>query len=145
MSHMEHRCGTRHAVEGTVTLQPHGAPALTARLIEASISGMFVEMTTMPFCCNSVVDVEMTLPGEAGLRTYRWQAMVIRKTASGAGLMFDRLRPPAISRLMASAAAGLPLPVHATVPSSVTFAPPLPPSTPFPPPVALRCVVTHPT
>jgi hypothetical protein len=110
---MEHRCGSRHRIAGTVTLQAAGVGAYPARLVEASISGMFVETAVeAPFCCNSVIDIEMTLPGEAALRTYRWQAMVIRKSGTGLGLMFDRLRPPAITRLMESAAAGMPLPAR---------------------------------
>jgi hypothetical protein len=108
---MEHRCGARHPIDGVLTLVAAGVGEHTARLVEASISGMFVETRApAPFCCNSVVDVEMTLPGDSGLRTYRWQAMVIRKTGQGMGLMFDRMRPPAITRLLASAAAGMPLP-----------------------------------
>lgn len=118
MAAMEHRCGMRHPVEGTVTIAAPGIGAVPARLIEASISGMSVEMAAVPFCCNSVVDVEMLLPGDTELRVYRWQAMVIRKTADGMGLMFDRLRPPAITRLISSAADGLPLPARSTAPAS---------------------------
>ncbi len=93
-------------------LRAQGVAARRARILEASISGMFVELPDSPFCCNCVLAVEMTLPGDAGLRTYCWQAMVIRKTDAGMGLMFDRLRPLAITRLMESVAAGLPLPAH---------------------------------
>lgn len=108
---MEHRCGTRHRVEGELTLRAHGGSAITtARLVEASISGMFIAAPAAPFACNAVIDVEMTLPGDSSLRTYRWQAMVIRKTERGVGLMFDRLRPHAINWLIASAEAGMPLP-----------------------------------
>jgi len=104
----------RHPVDGTVSIAASGIGAVPARLIEASISGMSVEMSPVPFCCNTVVDVEMMLPGDTELRLYRWQAMVNRKTADGMGLMFDRLRPPAITRLIASAADGLPLPARST-------------------------------
>ena len=110
MSHMEHRCGARHAIDGTVLLIAPGLEPVPARLLEASISGMFVAVTPGPFCCNSVIVVEMTLPGDVGLRTFRWQAMVIRKTETGMGLMFDRVRPAAITRLLDTAAAGMPLP-----------------------------------
>jgi hypothetical protein len=80
---------------------------VTAHTREVSLSGMFVETVPGSFSANSVIDVELTLPGTAGLRTYRWQAMVIRTTESGVGLMFDRLRPPAVTRLMAILDAGL--------------------------------------
>ena len=102
---MEHRVGVRHALAGRLTLRSPGQGAVTGRLREASISGMFVETAPEFFACHSVVDVEMVLPGTAGLRSFRWQAMVIRRTAEGVGLMFDHVRPPAISRLLATAKA----------------------------------------
>lgn len=106
MGRMEHRCGSRHPLAGGLVLYARDAVPVAATLREASISGMFVETAPQAFYCNSVIDIEMTLPATAGLRTYRWKAMVIRKTAEGIGLMFDRVRPPAITRLMASAEAG---------------------------------------
>jgi hypothetical protein len=84
---------------------------------------MFVEAPAAAFCCNCVINCEMTLPGDAGLHTYRWQAMVIRKTPGGMGLMFDRVRPPAITRLLASAAAGMPLPGLTAAAKVVTLRP----------------------
>ncbi len=108
MARMEHRCGTRHPVSAAVMLRPHGLDAVPGRIQEASISGMFVEAAPELFCENSVIDVEVTLPGLTVLRTFRWQAMVVRRTGTGLGLMFDRLRPPAISRLLARAQGELP-------------------------------------
>jgi len=107
MVRMEHRCGARHPLTATVTLYSREGEFVRARMSEVSISGMFVETPAEMFCLNSVIDLEMTVPGTAGLRTYRWKAMVIRKTDHGVGLMFDHVRPPAIVRLMASAEAGL--------------------------------------
>lgn len=113
MGRMEHRCGTRHALDAAVTLHARGVGAVAGRIREASISGMFVEAPPELFAPRGVIDVEVTLAGPVALRTYRWQAMVVRRTAKGLGLLFDRLRPPAISRLLAateaaSAAAVLP-------------------------------------
>lgn len=106
---MEHRFGTRRAIRAAVTLQSHHGAAVRGQTCDVSISGMFVETTPAVFSVNGVIDVELTLPGVTGLRTYHWQAMVIRSTPSGIGLMFDRLRPPAITRLLARIDAGLPL------------------------------------
>lgn len=100
MGRMDHRCGTRHAVDARVVLYPRGLAGVAGRIREASISGMFVEAPPAVFADNNVIDVEVTLPGVAALRTYRWQAMVVRRTTTGLGLMFDQLRPPAISRLL---------------------------------------------
>lgn len=108
---MEHRFGARHALSGRLVLRSASTGPVPAQLREASISGMFVEAPPEAFSTNTVVDVEMTVPGATGLRCYHWQAMVIRKSRDGLGLMFDRVRPPAISRLLAGAAAldvGLP-------------------------------------
>jgi len=102
---MEHRFGVRHPLGGRLTLRNPGQGAVTGRLREASISGMFVETAPEFFACHTVVDVEMVLPATAGLRSFRWQAMVIRRTVDGVGLMFDRVRPPAITRLLATAKA----------------------------------------
>ncbi len=104
---MEHRFGNRRTIRTPLVLHPHGCDAVRAHTCDVSISGMFVETAPEPFPENSVIGVELTLPGVAGMRTYRWQAMVIRSTASGIGLMFDRLRPPAITRLLANIEAGM--------------------------------------
>lgn len=112
---MEHRFGNRRRVRAVVVLHARGAAPVLAQTREVSISGMFVETPPESFAANSVLDVELTLPGAAGLRTYRWQAMVIRTTATGIGMMFDRLRPPAITRLLASVDSGL-----AQVPAAVS-------------------------
>jgi hypothetical protein len=104
---MEHRLGARRPARAAVVLHPHAGAALLAHTREVSISGMFVEAPPALLAAHEVIDVEMTVPVTAGIRTFRWQAMVIRKTASGVGLMFDRLRPPAITRLLANIDAGL--------------------------------------
>jgi hypothetical protein len=90
----------RRPVEAPVVLHPRAGLPLVGSVAEVSISGMFVTARPEEFCTNSVIDVEMTLPGAVSLKTYRWQAMVIRKTATGIGLMFDRLRPPAVVALL---------------------------------------------
>ena len=104
---MEHRCGIRHAVRAPVILHVAGRAPVRAFTREVSISGMFIELPKATACGHGVIEVEATLPASAGLRTYRWQAMVIRRTDLGVGLMFDRLRPPAALLLIASAEAGL--------------------------------------
>jgi hypothetical protein len=107
MGRMEHRCGTRHPLEARVTLYARDERSTIAHVREASISGMYVEVLGHEPGLSGVIDVEMTVPGPAGLRTYRWQAMVVRRTETGLGLMFDRVRPPAIVRILAQAEAGL--------------------------------------
>lgn len=98
---MEHRLGTRRSISAALALHPRGRPPVLTRTLEVSISGMFVDAPADQLGIHEVVDVEMTLPAIRGPRTFRWQAMVIRSTNAGIGLMFDRLRPPAINRLLA--------------------------------------------
>jgi hypothetical protein len=117
---MEHRLGARRPVMVNVVLYPHDAPAVLAHTRDVSISGMFVEASAQMLSAHGVMDVEMTLPVATGLRTFRWQAMVIRRTASGAGLMFDRLRPPAITRLLANLDSGLPNGESIALPGKLT-------------------------
>jgi hypothetical protein len=100
---MEHRCGNRHPLRTLVVLHTTGGIPVRGHTREVSISGMFVDVAPEHFSANSVIDIELTVPGTTGLRRYRWQAMVVRRTGDGVGLMFDRLRPPAIGRLMAIA------------------------------------------
>lgn len=117
---MEHRLGTRRPVSAAVVLYPPGGTPVAGHTREVSISGMFVEAPTERFTGNGVINVELTLPGRADLRTFRWQAMVIRKTATGLGLMFDRLRPPAITRLLESLELGLPPAAARAIPEKAT-------------------------
>lgn len=104
---MEHRLGVRRAVTAAVVLYPHTGGPVLARTSEVSISGMFVEAPAALLAAHEVIDVEMTVPASTGMRTFRWQVMVIRKTPTGVGMTFDRLRPPAIMRLLANLDAGL--------------------------------------
>ncbi len=100
---MEHRCGNRHPLRTLVVLYAAGGAAVRGHTREVSISGMFVDVASAHFVTNSVIDIELTVAGTSGLRSYRWQAMVVRRTGEGVGLMFDRLRPPAVGRLIANA------------------------------------------
>lgn len=99
---MEHRIGTRHPVAVEIVLHPMGKVPLVGCTREVSISGMFVEAPPQHLPLHSLVELELTLPVALSPRTFRWQAMVIRRTDNGVGLMFDRLRPPAITRLLAN-------------------------------------------
>jgi hypothetical protein len=103
---MEHRCGTRHSLPAVVTLYPRFGGALRALVRDISISGMFVELDsgrgTMPM--QSLVEIELPKATTGG-RCTRCLAMVARATQGGLGLMFDRLGPPAVTRLLAGATA----------------------------------------
>lgn len=102
---MDHRCGTRQNIPVLATLYPRMAGPVRARVRNMSISGMFVEIrphaAVLPL--QSLVEVEFTIRKAGGAtRRYRCLAMVARATPEGLGLMFDRLNPPAVVRLLAA-------------------------------------------
>lgn len=101
---MDHRCGTRQHLPALITLYPRLGGPVRAWVRDVSISGMFVEIESggaMP--PQSLVEIEMSRPGADG-RSSRCLAMVARAAADGLALMFDRLNPPAVARLLANRA-----------------------------------------
>lgn len=100
---MEHRLGIRHPVSVATALYPRESAPVIGLAREVSISGMFVEAPAQGLTTSSLIEVEISLQSNGEARTFRWLAMVIRKTDAGVGLMFDRLRPPAIMRVLAAA------------------------------------------
>jgi hypothetical protein len=100
---MEHRCGSRQSIPAVTTLYPRLSSPVGGAVRDVSISGMFVEATPDPFPLRSLVEIEFTVPAGAASRTCRCLGMVVRTTAEGVGLMFDRVNPAAVQRLMAAA------------------------------------------
>ena len=96
----KHRLGERYPVRVPVVLHPNAATRVPATTRDVSISGMLVETVPVHFSADNVIGIELMLPGIDAPRIYRWQALVVRKTASRLGLMFDRVRPPAIAALI---------------------------------------------
>jgi hypothetical protein len=101
---MEHRCGTRQNVPALTTLYPRLAGPIRGWVRDVSISGMFVELEAhpAPLPPQSLVEVELVLSEADGGRRCRCLAMVARETEEGLGLMFDRITPPPIARLLAT-------------------------------------------
>lgn len=102
---MEHRCGTRQCLPAWITLYPRVGGPVRAWVRDVSISGMYVEIESGAgmISLRSLVEIEMARP-DCGGRNVRCLAMVARRTPDGLGLMFDRLSPPAVARLLANRA-----------------------------------------
>jgi hypothetical protein len=96
----KYRLGERYPIRVAVILHLTAATRVPATTCDVSISGMLVDTPPAHFSANSVIGVELTLPGVDAPRIYRWQALVVRKTQSGLGMVFDRVRPPAIAALI---------------------------------------------
>jgi hypothetical protein len=106
---MDHRCGTRQTVPGEIVLCRRFSDPVRGRVRNISISGLFVELEldASEFALQSLVEVELTPPGGAGGRSCRCLAVVARTTPDGLGLMFDRVKPPAVVRFLAASDAAL--------------------------------------
>jgi hypothetical protein len=102
---MDHRCGSRQYLPVRVMLYPRSGDPVRAWVRDVSISGMFVELESGPATMppQSLVEIEMSRPGIDG-RSSRCLAVVARAAADGLALMFDRLNPPAVARLLANQA-----------------------------------------
>ncbi len=83
-----------------VVLHPRETLRVEATTRDVSISGMLVETVPALFQVDSVIGVELTLPGVDAPRVYRWHALVVRKTPTTVALVYDRPRPPAIVALI---------------------------------------------
>jgi hypothetical protein len=106
---MEHRCGSRRALELTVLVRRRGwAGSVVARLSDISISGAFLQGPPEAFPLYSLVHLEATPPGGASTRLMTCKAMVARVGRDGVGLVFDQVRPAGLAPLFAPVTAGPP-------------------------------------
>lgn len=90
---MEHRYGERRRISAAVLVRrPDWTGWMVAELEDLSVSGALVAAPADLFPRRSQVQVEARSPGGLSLHC---RAMVVRHTATGIGLAFDRLRPGA--------------------------------------------------
>jgi len=85
----EHRWNERHTTDHSVLIKarPHGSQQ--ARIRNVSTSGLFVELPpTTPLSNNTHVELIFVRSANQVSRILRLPALVVRTTASGAGLMF---------------------------------------------------------
>ena len=85
---MEHRWSARKPVTGNVVVECPRVGLVKATMRDVSLSGMFVDTGPMVLPLNAPVSVVFNIPSEKSDGDYCLQAMIVRHTAKGAGIMF---------------------------------------------------------
>jgi hypothetical protein len=85
---MEHRWSARKPFSGNVVVECPRVGLVHATMRDVSLSGMFVETGPMVLPLNAPVSVVFNLPLGKIAEDYCLQAMIVRHTAKGAGIMF---------------------------------------------------------
>jgi hypothetical protein len=85
---MEHRWSTRKSYTGSVVVECPRVGLVRATMRDISLSGMFVETGPMVLPLNAPVSVVFNLPEDKRDSDYCLQAMIVRHTTNGAGIMF---------------------------------------------------------
>ncbi|MCC5868756.1 MAG: PilZ domain-containing protein [Gammaproteobacteria bacterium] len=88
---MEHRCGTRYALEYPVTLRLADSHSVSGVIGNLAAGGLLIQALSEPPPRHSLVEVVIHTP-RALPGLWRWPAMVLRSGEDHAALMFDRLR-----------------------------------------------------
>jgi hypothetical protein len=85
---VEHRCSTRrHSQQDTIVDRPRtGLAALRTR--DISVGGMFVLTDECEFALDTPVFVTFSMAASKHFGDFGIEAMVVRRTAVGVGLMF---------------------------------------------------------
>jgi hypothetical protein len=86
--YMEHRWSARKSVDGNVVVECPRVGLVRAIMRDVSLSGMFVETGPLVLPLNAPVSVVFNLPSDSHERDYCLQAMIVRHTTKGAGIMF---------------------------------------------------------
>jgi hypothetical protein len=98
---MEHRCGTRRAIDAGIFVDCRPAGLVRARVRNISVGGLYVKMRPMPGLANDQVSVIFVRRERGVSRVYRLPAIIVRWTREGAGLMFTELTSNSFYALLA--------------------------------------------
>ncbi len=85
---MEHRWSARKLVAGNVVVECPRVGLVRAAMRDVSLGGMFLETKAVVLPVNAPVTVVFDLPAGPQGGAYCLQAMIVRRTSGGAGLMF---------------------------------------------------------
>jgi hypothetical protein len=97
---MEHRLGTRHAIDLEVYLRTWGSTVLaTGRLKDLSVSGAFVS-TQLPCRPLLQIAVQIVPPGQSRRSSVPVQGQIVRVDEDGIGLEWDELQPQLLTQLL---------------------------------------------
>lgn len=98
---MEHRCGTRRAIDAGIIVDCRPAGLVRGRVRNISVGGLYVKMRPMPGLASDQVTVIFVRRESGVSRVYRLPALVLRWTREGAGLMFTELTSNSFYALLA--------------------------------------------
>lgn len=98
---MEHRCGTRRAIDANVIIDCRPAGLTRGRVRNISAGGLFIKMRPPGGLTSDRVKVVFVHHDRGVARVYRMPAVIIRWGRDGAGLMFSELSPNAFYGLLA--------------------------------------------
>lgn len=85
---MEHRRGQRKAVSLLVSVEARRLSELKGEIVDISAGGAFIKLKDGAPLPNTIVRLDFSIPDSAKPRFCR--ALVVRRDASGIGVMFDR-------------------------------------------------------
>lgn len=98
---MEHRCGTRRAIDAGIIIDSRPAGLVRGRIRNISVGGLYVKMRPVPGMTNDRVKIIFVRHDRGVCRIYRLPAVIIRWTREGAGLMFSELTSNSFYALLA--------------------------------------------
>lgn len=98
---MEHRCGTRRAIDAGVIIDSRPGGLLRGRIRNISVGGLYVKMRPLSGVANDRVKIIFVRHDRGVCRIYRLPAVIIRWTREGAGLMFSELSSNSFYALLA--------------------------------------------
>jgi len=103
---MEHRLGTRHAIDLDVYLRTWGSTvSARGRLRDLSVSGAFVA-TQLPCKPLLHVAVQIVPAGQTRRNSVASEGLIVRLGDDGIGVEWDELQPQLLSQLMRVQGAG---------------------------------------
>ena len=85
---MEHRWSVRKPQQCRVVVDTPRHGPVAGRLLDIGIGGMLIATDAVNLPLNAPVNVAFTLVRETDREDFRLPAMVVRRTAHGAGVMF---------------------------------------------------------
>lgn len=96
---MDRRSYERRHVQESVTIQSARSGPLVASMQDLSLGGMYLETGRGGLSQNATVMVTFRLPEGSPHEALTLEAVVVRRNASGCGLMFVRMQHDAIGEL----------------------------------------------
>ena len=97
---MEHRLGSRHAIDFEVYLRTWGSTvSARGRLRDLSVSGAFVA-TQLPCRALLHIAVQIISPGQTRRNSVAAEGLIVRLAEDGIGVEWDELQPQLFSQLI---------------------------------------------